>query len=210
MTNSVLGLVALWLTEENLDLNRGSDLQTALSRLSRTRGAGHGPRLREYTAGLTTRGVPTQLANRLAALAEITAAWEICRTHDDGDRWSHNIVKYMALGEASRILPAIRTMEARQAQGGWEPVALGILRTRYVKMLRALAAVVPIGPEVRLGIDRVRTKLRLYHLTQLQHDLDHILKDAPTLAALLVAEQRIWAHIAESKANQAKSISNKQ
>ncbi|MEC8422124.1 MAG: hypothetical protein VX000_00030, partial [Myxococcota bacterium] len=80
---------------------------------------------------------------------------------------------------------------------GWDPVAIGILRNRYLHLMRALVAAVDIGPEVRLGIDRVATRLGRGELKRLMELMDHILGERPDIAALLVAEERVRAWAAE-------------
>jgi len=112
----------------------------------------------------------------------------------------NSITRYLAIGEASRILPVIRALETRRARGGWDPVATGILRNRYVMLLRQLCDAVAVGPEVRLGVDRLAVRLGRGVLSELQAEMDRVLGgEQQNLAALLVAEERVRARLAETE-----------
>ena len=79
-------------------------------------------------------------------------------------------------------------------------MATGILRYRYVALLRSLIRVLPKNADVRLGVDRMAARLGLRHIGDLQDLLDHILGDDPSVAALLVAEARVKAWTAQREA----------
>ena len=106
-------------------------------------------------------------------------------------------MRYLSLGEASRLLPAIRALESRKAEGGWDPVAIGILRNRYILLLRSLQDAVDVSHEVRLGVDRVATRLGRGDLKSLRQLMAHLLGDHPGVSALLVAEERVRAWIGD-------------
>ena len=105
-------------------------------------------------------------------------------------------IQYVAVGEASRILPALRRIEARQCQGPWDPVAMGILRYRYALLLRDLVQAVDVGQHVRLGVDRLAQRLGRGQLRDIQVEMDRILGTQPDLATLLVAQERVRALVA--------------
>ena len=113
------------------------------------------------------------------------------------------IVRYLAIGEASRLLPSIRALLVRPTQDRWDPVAMGILRNRYTLLMRQLFAQVPVGDDAKLGIDRLAQNLARQGtgpLAGLQAEMDQILGDDPGLATLLVAEERVRGWLARNTA----------
>jgi hypothetical protein len=132
-------------------------------------------------------------------------AWEIARLTPGGPaaKLSQTIIHYLAVGEASRILPALRSIHARKSQGPWDPVAMGILRLRYSQLMRELAASVDSGPHVRLGVDRLTRRLSRGPLKDIQAEMDRILGQQPDSAMLLVALERVRALIARQHDEQA-------
>ena len=125
-------------------------------------------------------------------------AREVARAWKEGTQVSSEVTRYMAIGEASRILPAIRSMEALLATAGWDSVAMGILRTRYILLMRNLLDAVDVGGEVRLGLDRVATGLSRGALKELREEVDHIIGDQPQVSNLLVAEERVRGWLARN------------
>jgi hypothetical protein len=119
-----------------------------------------------------------------------------CPLPFDEDSVTQATIQYVAVGEASRILPALRRIEARQCQGPWDPVAMGILRYRYALLLRELVQAVDVGQHVRLGVDRLAQRLGRGQLRDIQVEMDRILGTQPDLATLLVAQERVRALIA--------------
>ncbi len=195
ISDALTGLVTVWLSagEPGPDHEDLDQIRSALRAISRARGTAHEARIQQRADSHTALGISPALAKSIALLGELTNAREIALSHPAGDRMASSVVRYLAVGEASRLLPAVRALESRQAEGGWDPVAIGILRNRYIKLLRDLVSVVTVGPEVRLGIDRVATRLGREELRELQDLMDHILGERPALAALLVAEERVRA-----------------
>ncbi len=209
ITDAALRLVATWLapgepdvTDEELD-----GVRDVLKRLPKIRGTVHSDRIQGRRNAYMTAGVSKEVASRLAALGELTVAREVSRLHvdNDGERMGSSIVRYLAIGEASRLLPAVRALELRRTRERWDPVAMAILRNRYLALMRKLVAVVPVGPEVRLGVDRLARRLAREGtgvLAPLQDEMDRILGDEPDLPTLLVAEERVHAWIARFEAGQ--------
>jgi len=195
---AMISVVTLWLApgESAADEREGERIRGCLQKLGRMRGTALEARLKTRATRHLTRKLPPKLAQRLAVLGELAAAREVARLPDNGGRLSHDLIRYLAIGEASRVLPAIRAIEARTSQGGWGPIATGILRTRYIMLLRNLIETVTVGPEVRLGVDRVTTRLSRGPLRELRAEVDHILGDQPTVSSLLVAEERVRAWLA--------------
>ena len=105
------------------------------------------------------------------------------------------MVRYLAVGNASRVLGAIKTLESRPAKGRWDPMAMGILRNRYYDLLQGLVDKVKVGPELRLSVDRVAHQLYWNQLKSQADEMDSILGEAPDLGALLVAEDRMRAFL---------------
>ena len=63
--------------------------------------------------------------------------------------------------------------------------------------MRELVQVVPVGPEVRLGVNRVRRRLvRRGPLATMANEMQEVLGEHATTANLLVAEERIRGHLA--------------
>jgi NAD-specific glutamate dehydrogenase len=198
VTDAVQALVTVWLApgEPGPDGEDVETIRSVVARLGRTKSSDLEARLRARRDQHADRGLPRKLAERIAALGELIACREIALLNDGSERMAATLVRYMAVGEASRVYAAIDALSARGAEGGWDPVAIGILRTRYLHLLRGLVEALRIGPEVRLGIDRVATRLYRDELKDLRAMMDHMLGERPDLAALLVAEERVRGWIA--------------
>lgn len=209
VTRWMMSLIASWLSPGEPAVTP-ADLETiteALAAIGRIRGTAHEARLQTRTDAHLARSLPASLSRKLSILAELSAAREIARIHTGEERIANSVIRFLAIGEASRILPAVRALDSRRAAGGWDPVAIGILRNRYTRLLRDLCDAVQVGPEVRLGVDRVSTRLGREELKDLQQLMDHILGERPTIAALLVAEERVRGWIAQSGVSDAESQS---
>jgi NAD-specific glutamate dehydrogenase len=167
----------------------------ALNVLRSLPGTAHSTRLEARVDALLRSDVPAAIATRLAGLSKLTTAREVVRTAGGRDL-TDAAVRYLAVGEASRLLPAIRALEARRAESGWDPIAIGILRGRYIRLLRELALAVQVDEELSLGVDRVATRLALRRLAGLREMMDRILGDQPGIPALLVAEERVRGWLA--------------
>ena len=141
-------------------------------------------------------GMGDTVAERIAALTDLTVASEIARVQEaNNDSLRDAIVRYLAIGNASRLLPAIRTMETRRGSGPWDEVAGGILRARYFSLLREVVLRTSLGAELKLGVDRASFRLGRGALKDVGRMVDHVLGAAPDVGALLVAEERLRAAI---------------
>ena len=194
--DAVRTLVHLWLAPGEAASETTDQLRAALDKIASVRGSIHEQRIKGRAAELVRDGIPERLADRIGLLGEVAIAREIARNRDEGERLAHATIRYLALGEASRILPAILALQDREAQGGWDPVAIGILRGRYLVLMRQLCAAFDLSTELQLGVDRVATRLARGPLAELRDEVEHILGSQPDLAALLVAEERVRARMA--------------
>lgn len=197
VTRSAEAIVSLWLApgEPGPDTEDLDTIRAVLDRLPSLEGTVHHSRLENRVDVLMGRDLPQSVANKLALLDELPAAREIARIvgKDGIDSAS---VRYLAVGQASRLLPAIQSLQRRTATSGWDPVAISILRTRYVGLLRSLVDAVDLRREIRLGVDRAATIIGRGQLRHLRELVDHIIGNNPGIPALLVAEERIggWIH----------------
>lgn len=167
---------------------------TILSRIPRYRDRDEKARIAGHVATLEARGVPTPLATKCVnttdlTLAELIARLQVERKESDRDA----IVRTMAIGKATRILPAIRVLETRSSTGRWDPIALGILRQRYLSLLAEAVRRTPIGAELRLRSDRLAHKLLWEDgpLRDVASVMDAVLAEPPDVSAFLVAEERL-------------------
>jgi NAD-specific glutamate dehydrogenase len=205
VTQAVMGLVTLWLApgEPGEDAEDTARIRSVLARLGEIPGTALESRLESRMDDLSGTPVPADVRRQIALLGELAAAREIARAWSDGESIDDAIVRYLSLGEASRLLPAVRALESRKARGGWDPVAIGILRNRYILLIRHLQDAVDVRREVRLGVDRVATRLGRGVLKPLRVLMSHLLKDQPDVSALLVAEERVRAWIADYRGQNA-------
>jgi glutamate dehydrogenase len=197
LTDAVQHLCSVWLApgEPGADKEPMEPILAALNVLRGLPGTAHSTRLEARVDALLRSDVPAAIATKLAGLSKLTTAREVVRTAGGRDL-TDAAVRYLAVGEASRLLPAIRALEARRAESGWDPIAIGILRGRYIRLLRELAIAVEVDEELSLGVDRVATRLALRRLAGLREMVDHILGDQPGIPALLVAEERVRGWLA--------------
>ena len=195
VSDAVFSVLALWLSsgEDIPDVSARDQISAVLDQLPKISGTLHQDRFRERAEALTE--MPQALARRIAVLGELTTANEIIRLGEDGLTEREQIVRYLSIGEASRLLPTIRALETRKAAGGWDPVAISIIRNRFVLQMRRLVNAIELGPETRLGVDRVTLRLSRNHLASLSEEMEVFLTDASDIAALLVAEERLRAII---------------
>ncbi|MDG1478958.1 MAG: NAD-glutamate dehydrogenase [Myxococcota bacterium] len=191
---AVFSLISLWLApgEAVPNADQQTQIHAVLERMEHLSGTTQQEQLRERIESLSE--VPEALATRIASLGDLTIAHEITQLHKGGNL-DETVISYLAIGEASRLLPTIRVLESRRAEGGWDPVAISILRNRYLSQLRSLVNTIELGPEVALGVDRVTLRLSRGHLAGLAGEMESILSNASDIAALLVAEERIRARI---------------
>ena len=194
VSDGIMGLCATWLAPGcNIPDADGIDrVQNIVARLSRSRSRGEQARVQGLVAALVQRAVPKPVAERCVGMTDLTVAAEIARLQLElGDTDRDAIVRYQAVGQASGLLEAIRTLELRPAQGRWDAVAIGILRTRYLSLLRDLVLKTELGNELRLPTDRLGHKLTWGPLKEFAAVMGGILKDEPDVGAYLVAEERL-------------------
>ena len=197
--NGVTGLLAFALSpgQSGLVDEPIDTISEVLRRLPKIQGAAHQEQLKIAAHQHIAREVPESVALRIATMSKLTVAREIALIHRPEDRLSHTIIRYISIGEATGILPALRQMRIRQTSGPWEQVALASLRNRVFLLMRELVQVVPVGPEVRLGVNRVRRRLvRRGPLATMANEMQEVLGEHATTANLLVAEERIRGHLA--------------
>ncbi len=202
VTRAVMGLVTLWLSpgepgEESEDHDK---IRTVLQRLGEIHGTAHEGRFEARVDEFNGTPIPGGVRKRIALLGELATAREVALSWSSDETVDDALVRYLALGEASRLLPAVRALEVRKASGGWDPVAIGILRNRYILLLRQLQSAVDVRREVRLGVDRVATRLGRGELKPLRELMSHLLSQTPDVSALLVAEERVRGWISEYSA----------
>ena len=193
-SDGILGLCATWLApgraipdEEGLER-----IRAVHARIPRLRGRDEQARIRSLVAAMTQRSVPRALADRCVHITDLSLASEIAAMQaETGDSDRDAIVRYMAIGKASGLLGAIRTLELRPAGGRWDSVAIGILRTRYLGLLATLVRKTELGNELRLSSDRLAHKLSWGTLKDVAAVMASILKDEPDVGAYLVAEERL-------------------
>ena len=197
--NAIAGVAAYALTagETGLVGDPIDTIREVLRQLPRVRGAAHQEQLATMTQQQLERGIPESTAAKIAAMAKLTIAREIALLHQPNDRISHTVIRYISVGEATGILPALRKIRVEQTSGPWDQVALAILRNRFFALMRDLYAAIPLGPEVRLGVNRIKRRLiRKGPLGQLTTEVDRLLSARPDTAMLLVAEERIRGALA--------------
>ena len=63
------------------------------------------------------------------------------------------------------------------------------------KVQQQLTKSIDLGPEAKLGIDRVTLRLNRYHLAELHTEMQSIVEESSDLSALIVANARAQARI---------------
>jgi NAD-specific glutamate dehydrogenase len=200
--NAITGLAAFALNpgESQLVGDPKDIIQEVLRQLPKVRGAAHQEQLKKMADANIERGIPDNIAVKIATLSKLTIAREIALIHQPEDRVSHTIISYISVGEATGILPALRAIRVEQTSGPWDQVALAILRNRFFLLMRELYSAIPLGPEVRLGVNRIKRRLiRKGPLGQLTQEVERLLSSRPDPAMLLVAEERIRGALASGK-----------
>ena len=197
-TDSIYGMLAT-------ALGPGQELPTdesvamtleVLSNLSRRRGRADRTRIEDISNNMQQKGLSSSLSQRVANLVDLTIAREIAMIRVEmGDSVRDAIVRYLAIGNASGLLPAIHRIERRRGAGQWDQLAIGILRSRYVSLLRELVLRTPMDSELKLGVDRAIFRLGRGPLASIGKTVDAIVGEGASVGALLVAEERIRAAV---------------
>ena len=197
-TDSIFGLLATSLAPGE-DLPTDEDVALTLevlSNLGRRRGRVDRDRIEDVATGLTQKGLSRSLSDRVTSLVDLTIAREIAKLRVEmGDSVRDAIVRYLAIGNASGLLPAVHRIERRRGAGQWDQLAIGILRSRYISLLRELVRRTPLESELKLGVDRASFRLSRGSLSSIGKTVEMIVGEGASVGALLVAEERIRAAV---------------
>jgi glutamate dehydrogenase len=197
-TDSLFGMLAISLgpgeplpTEEQVAMSL-----EVLSNLARRRGRVDRARLEGVSNSMSQKGLSRALSDRVANMVDLTIAREIAMLRVEmGDSVRDAIVRYLAIGNASGLLPAVHRIERRRGAGQWDQLAIGILRGRYISLLRELVRRTPLDAELKLGVDRASFRLGRGALSSIGKTVDLIVGEGASVGALLVAEERIRAAV---------------
>ncbi len=169
----------------------------ALAAIAATRDAGDAVAFAAAVAKLQSKGITAAAAERLVNAANAGMASEVCAVASArGENTRDAACRYQAVGQASKLLPTLRSISSRPGVGRWDPVALGILRLRYQALLRDVVSRTHVGHELRLGTDKAAEALAVGALRDVSRVIDQIVGEAPDVASLLVGEQQIRAVLA--------------
>ena len=197
-TDSIFGMLATALGPgQNLPTDEDVAMTLeVLSNLPRRRGRADRTRIEDISNSMSQKGLSATLSSRVANLVDLTIAREIAMIRVEmGDSVRDAIVRYLAIGNASGLLPAIHRIERRRGVGQWDQLAIGILRSRYVSLLRELVLRTPLDSELKLGVDRAIFRLGRGALSSIGKTVDLIVGEGASVGALLVAEERIRAAV---------------
>lgn len=197
-TAALVELVSSWLAPgaRGYAAEDAGRFKEALTAIATTRDATETVSVNTHIASLVNMGIPQETAERIVFASGAAFASEICavaaaRKMPIADAAQH----YQAVGNASKLLPAIRAISLRRGAGRWDPVALGILRLRYQALLRDTATRVETQAEHVLGVDKAAEALSSGPLREVARIADMIVGADPDVASLLVGEQQIRAVI---------------
>jgi len=201
LNDQVQSLVALWLApgEPGPGKEDLHGIATVLAGIAGNRAGLQEERTRARADQLVGMKVPSGVAARIVALEDLVSAREIALLGGKERSNVAGIVRYLAVGEASRILPALRTLASRRTQGRWDAIAVGVLKNRFLGLLRQMVDGLELGAAAQLGVDRVALRLARGPLGGLQAEMDRVLGDQPDVATLLVAEERIRGFVARNR-----------
>ena len=122
-------------TEEHV-----AQVREALQRIGRISDAAKDDRIASRVQSLESKEVPTKLAKREQARRNLNRTGSRY-PHDGQESLPGHHRPISGRGRSESNPPSIRALTARKS--GWDPVATGILRYRYVVLLRELIAVLP-------------------------------------------------------------------
>jgi hypothetical protein len=131
----------------------------------------------------------------VARAGSAARASEICfLSTKRGESIRDTALLYQALGVASGLTSTLRGIAARRGVGRWDPVALGIQRTRYRMLLRELVLRSEVkGSSLRFGVERGVELVSSERVKAVADVITQVVGKEPDVAALLVGEQRIRA-----------------
>ncbi|MFZ5480067.1 MAG: NAD-glutamate dehydrogenase domain-containing protein [Myxococcota bacterium] len=198
-TEGLTQLVASWLAPGGKGA-AGEDaakFQEALAAIVATRESTDAANAVNQVTAHVAKGIPQATAERIVNAANAWMASEICAVAAARNEPIVDAARrYQAVGQASKLLPSLRNIGGRRGVGRWDPVALGILRTRYTTLLRDAAIRAPESKElVSLSVDKAAEALSAGPLREVARITEQIVGEAPDVASLLVGEQQIRAVI---------------
>lgn len=196
-TDSILQLVLTWLIPGS-EGYAGEDevaFNQALDAIAATRSGTDATYAKNSIEKMVGAGIPREAAERIVRAGSTARASEICRiAKARGESVRDTAMLYQSVGVASGLTPTLRSIASRRGDGRWDPVALGILRTRYRVLLRELVVASPVaGATLRFGVERGVESVSTDTVKAVAQVISHVVGKEPDVAALLVGEQRIRA-----------------
>ena len=166
------------------------------SNLRRRRGLADKSRFSEKSESLVRSGLSQALSDRVATVSDLTTAMETSRIRTERNESVRDaIVRYLSIGNASGLLPAIYRIESQRVSDQWEQLAVSILRSRYLGLMRTLVESTEMERDLKLGVDRASFRLSRGPMEEVRKVVDGIVGEGATVGALLVAEERIRAMV---------------
>jgi len=198
VVDGILGLMAVALGpgQEPVSVDQMTNCLENLTNLKRRRGLADKARFSEKSDFLVRSGLSRSLSERVAAVSDLTTAMETSRIRSERDESVRDsIVRYLSIGNASGLLPAIYRIESQRVSGQWEQLAVSILRSRYLGLMRTLVESTEMERDLKLGVDRASFRLSRGPMEGVRKVVDGIVGEGATVGALLVAEERIRAMV---------------
>ena len=198
-TDGILQLVLSWLSPGSSGY-AGEDqtlFNDALDAIAATRAGTDATYSKNTIDKMVGAGIPEATASRVVRAGSTARASEICLiSKRRGESIRDTALLYQAVGVASGLTPTLRSIASRRGEGRWDPVALGIQRTRYRALLRDLAIQSPVqGASLRFGVERGVELVSTDKVKAVADVIVRVVGREPDVAALLVGEQRIRAVI---------------
>ena len=195
-TDGVQGLLGVCLApgEATPSAEEFGRIKAILVALRDHRGHAETDRAAERVNQLAAKGVRRDLAERVASFADLTLAREIALSQvRTGESDRDAVVRYLSVGQASGVLRVVRAIEERRTVGSWDPIAMGILRSRYSALLRRLLDSATLDAKLSLDVDGLARRLRSGELAAISSAVEEILAGGADVGAFLVAEERLRA-----------------
>ena len=196
-TDSILQLVLTWLTPGSPGYAAEDQARfgEALDAITETRSGTDATYARNAIEKMVGAGIPRTAAEKIVRAGSTARASEICRiSKERGESIRDTALLYQAVGVASGMTPTLRSIASRRGDGRWDPVALGIQRTRYRVLLRELVCATSVtGAALRFGVERGVEAVSTDKVKAVAAVISHVVGKEPDVAALLVGEQRIRA-----------------
>lgn len=196
-TDAILQLVLTWLAPGSAGWAGENEARfnEALDAIASTRSGSDATYAKNTVDRLVGSGIPAEAAALVARAGSAARASEICfLSARRGESIRDTALLYQALGVASGLTATLRGIAARRGVGRWDPVALGIQRTRYRMLLRELALRSDVkGAALRFGVERGVELVSDERVKAVADVVAQVVGKEPDVAALLVGEQRIRA-----------------